>query len=74
MISDNKDHFIFESSGLKFNAHGGFIGITENSLRVSGGYDDELFVGVRGINCLTKDERRELADYMIDLWTKFKDK
>lgn len=55
------------STGKQFYANKGIIGI-ENSLIISHGYDG-------GINedDFTQQEKAEIADYMIDLWTKFKE-
>jgi hypothetical protein len=61
------DEVIF-SSGKRLYANAGIIGLSER-LDVTEGYD--------GGFCyyddkLTEDERHELADYMIDLWNKYK--
>ena len=68
-----EDHIEFESTGRSAYAYGGVIGISEgdvDSLSVVGGYDDRFPLHSEGE--LTKEEHRELADYMIDLWTQFR--
>lgn len=77
-IKDGTIHF---SSGRTENANCGIIGLSEDFTAVYNGYDglldyhpgrfndpDELF------RCaLSPNDMRELADYMIDLWTRFKE-
>ncbi len=79
-----KDTLIF-NDGTEIYAHQGLVSINEN-LDVREGYDgyliedsfdgdDELVVLDWDSNCyitFTNEHRIELADYMIDLWTKFK--
>lgn len=60
------DDVIF-NTGKKQYANNGIIGISP-SLSVCTGYDDGYFE-----NGLTVPERKELADYMIKKWEKFKD-
>ncbi len=47
----------------------GIIGISPDGT-LSGGYDDGFGMDIDG-STLTKDEREELAAYMIDQWAKF---
>ena len=58
------------STGKEFYANCNIIGIniTElGELYISEGYDGGIDDGE-----FTKEERREVADYMIDLWKRFK--
>lgn len=59
---------IILSTGRTMYANCGIIGI-DPELNVSQGYDGQLFRF--GENSLTPEERREISDYMIDLWTRF---
>ncbi len=72
-VNPDENFIIFESSKRKFYANDGIIGLvfdpTECKYSVSEGYDGALFPGDQ----ITDDERRELADYMIGLWTRFRD-
>lgn len=72
------DNLVFSTGKVKY-ANCGIIGI-DSDLEITGGYDhafhrpredwmdDEDFEG------LDKVEQIELADYMISLWSKFKDR
>jgi len=69
------DEVLFSTGKIK-DANCGFIGINP-SLEVSEGYDGTFYSDneSRWLNDedkLTKAELTELADYMIDLWKKFK--
>jgi hypothetical protein len=59
---------VFECSGKEFFASDGIIGIEQN-LIVSEGYDGKV-----PYNKFTQEEREELSNYMIDLWTRFKER
>ena len=81
MIYEN-DIYIFKSSGRIFASNNGIIGI-DNNLAVYEGYDRYLipswannneFEFLGEIVKLKREERVELANHMIDLWTKWKDK
>lgn len=61
------DALVFECSGKKLAANRGIIGINQ-SLQVTEGYDGDC-----GFNELMPVERYELAEYMIGLWTKYRD-
>jgi hypothetical protein len=69
------DKVIF-STGRSFYANEGIIGICP-TLRISEGYDGGLSAwpgeGWEKAPALTAAERRELADYMIGLWTEFRE-
>ena len=54
-------------SGKSFHANHGLVGIN-SKLEVSEGYDGMLD---DYDNYLSPQERRELSEYMIDLWRKF---
>jgi len=58
------------SSGREFSANCGIIGLSpkeEYGWEVHEGYDGGIYDEE-----WTPDEKRELADFMIDLWQKFK--
>ena len=60
---------ILFSSGREFYANNGIVGLSPE-LELFEGYDAHL----EGYDqSLTPDESAELADFMIDLWRKFKD-
>ena len=63
---DIKTDWEFESTGNTIYAWEGIFGINHN-LEIYSGYDD-----CDVDSSLTKDEKIELADYMIDLWNKYK--
>lgn len=65
-VEGNKIYF---SSGTAEHAYEGIIGINSN-LHAYEGYDAPLCMG----SDLSKDDSVELADYMISLWQKFKEK
>jgi hypothetical protein len=67
------DTIIF-SSGREFYANRGVIGLSDD-LYVSQGYDGGLdaWPSEGTTHFMTPEERRELADYMIALWTKFRE-
>ncbi len=68
-----------ESTGRIIYANRGIIGVDPNG-DVFGGYDDEVWAA--GIQKewdeddppFTREERIELADYMIGLWTAYKER
>lgn len=62
------DSIIF-SSGKEMCANNGIVGIGrgDNSFYISEGYDGDL-----DIDKMTCEEKKELADYMIEMWTSFK--
>ena len=62
----NKDTYTL-STGRSFYANRGFIGIT-GSLELSEGYDGDI----RNVDEFTQSEKDELADFMIELWQRFK--
>lgn len=73
MIVDD-DKVIF-SSGKEISVNGGVIGINEH-LDIHGGYDNgiplqEFDDDQNEILLFTKEERQELASYMIELWKEF---
>ena len=57
------------STGKELSANRGIIGI-DPLLNISEGYDD----GIDDDYLLTKEEKIELAEYMISLWEKYKEK
>lgn len=59
----NQDALIFDS-GRVVSANCGIVGIDQEG-QISEGYDGAL---VSGFEPLTRDERRDLAEYMIGLW------
>ena len=71
------------STGRQIAANNGYIGISED-LEVVGGWDDSLMEvqlecsckylsSTKECVCLSKKEKIELADRMIDLWKKYKE-
>lgn len=68
----NEDEDILFSTGKKRYASFGIIGLgipdDESKFWVTTGYDDDMYYETS----LTTQEKIELADYMIDLWQKFK--
>lgn len=64
------DEYELESSGRSVFAHQYVIGINPN-LEVYQGYSS-LITWNKAQERFSKEEIVELADYMIDLWTKFK--
>ena len=61
-----QDTLVF-STGKEIYANHGIVGINP-SLGIFEGYDDDLYP-----ESFTKDEKIELADYMIGLWKKFRE-
>ncbi len=61
------DYLIFDD-GKHLTANGGKVGI-DTSFNLTGGWDDALDT----MDELTTAHKCELADYMIELWGKFKD-
>lgn len=70
-----RDTVTFESTGFILHANNGIIGINP-SLEISEGYDGGFSKGEDdefNVISFTKEERAELADYMIGLWQRFKE-
>jgi len=68
--ADKKENKLILPSGRSVYAHRLIVGIAPD-LWTFGGYDHEF------PDCgpdLTQDERKDLANYMIDLWTQYKEK
>lgn len=68
------DTVTFETTGNEFYANNGIIGLCEpenGKWEVSEGYDG-CFSAWSGSGGMTKEEKIELSDYMIDLWSRFK--
>lgn len=61
------------STGRDVDAYGGIVGI-DKDLAIYGGYDGNILPseGFDRDSDWTADEKAELADHMIDLWTRFK--
>ena len=68
MTIEYGEAFVF-STGRKVNCNKGIIGLNPE-LKTYEGYDGDFCLY---ISPLTKEERIELADYMIGLWTKYKE-
>jgi hypothetical protein len=60
----------FKSTGRRLDIAFGVVGLSPD-LRVHEGFDSDLEEMLD--DPLTREERRDLADYMIALWTKFRD-
>lgn len=72
MIYDQSDNLIFETTGKKIYAHCGIIGLSEELRSVYDGYDGIIETSYHDDDeSLTVDERKELADYMIAIWTRY---
>lgn len=67
---DEKERELVFPSGLKAYAPRCVVGISPN-LATFGGYEEDFPACGFG---LTQDERKDLANYMIDLWTQYKEK
>lgn len=79
MIETKAGNLKFETTGRIIKRYAGHIGICETSegFDIAEGYDNHmefagkmLFSGV-SYETLDPSERRELADYMIDMWRRF---
>ena len=68
MEISKEDHFKL-STGKEFYAHGNILGLCDDVIAIYNGYD-----GGDDLDKFTKEEIAEIADYMIDLWTKVKNK
>lgn len=68
-----KDSEIVLSTGKKFYANNGIIGINDE-LSIYGGYDGHIslreYYPTESLH-FSKEERKELAEYVISLWQKF---
>lgn len=68
-----KDGYKFECSGREFYANNGIIGI-DARLQISEGYDGMISIfDEEDHDAITKEEATELANFMINLWTKYRD-
>ena len=77
------DNLVFETTGHGLNANLGFIGINSD-LELSEGYDGGLFphdletreqIDDEHMNpAFTKEEKKELADFMCSLWRQWENK
>ncbi len=65
MRLEGRDDLVF-STGKRIRAYLGIVGIDE-TLSISEGYDDGI-----DVDALTLREKKELANYMIALWKKWK--
>jgi hypothetical protein len=65
-------NYVTFSSGKVLSANQGIIGI-DPDLDVSEGYDGGFDIADTYRETLTKPERRELADYMIALWQRYRE-
>jgi hypothetical protein len=68
------------SSGREFYANGGLVSLAQNddgTFEIREGYDGSVDIEANEYDDEQKawspEERRELADYMIALWTSFKE-
>lgn len=58
------------SSGRTAYCNAGIIGI-DPDLELSEGYDGGFSIDPYNTGPITPDERREMAEYMIDLWRRY---
>ena len=70
IFNEAKNEFTL-STGTNFYAYSGTLGLHPD-YGLSYGWDGQ--VGELFTKKFTKEEKAEIADYMIDLWTKFKNK
>ena len=66
MEISKEDHFKL-STGKEFYAHGNILGLCDDVGSIYTGYD-----GGEDVKKFTKEEQIEIAEYMIDMWTKVK--
>jgi hypothetical protein len=72
------DKLVFESTGAKAWTSCNIVSIDEE-LQLATGYDCSFHMDIRDDGKLreprelTREERHELADHYIQLWTRFKD-
>jgi hypothetical protein len=64
------DGYKFETTGRTIYAHCGIIGIAED-LDISQGYDGGITIDDDYEQEMTKEEKKELSEFMVDLWKKF---
>lgn len=72
------NEFMFECTGREMSAHAGIIGIQDDDressdverLKTYDGYDGTIG---QYSEKFTVEERHELADYMIGLWTRYRE-
>lgn len=69
MIFNESKHEFTLSTGTTFYAYEGILGL-HSDYGLTYGWDGE--VGEMFTKRFTKEEKAEIADYMIELWTKFK--
>ena len=67
-VDIRNDRAVFLCTGRVVYAHCGIIGLCED-MEVSEGYDGDFSDGEQ----LVGAEREELADYMIALWTRYRE-
>ena len=65
------ENYTLECSSRTFSANCGIIGISPSG-SLTEGYDGHIYLSP-STGPITKEERLELADYMISVWEKFKD-
>lgn len=56
------------ASGREIMCYAGIVGIDSDTLKIYGGYDDDLMYQ----NEFSEAELVEIAEYMIELWGKLK--
>lgn len=73
MIYNRYDELIFETTGRSVYANGGQVGLGPLMERVSEGSDGDIetYYDLHEEDRLTPVERRELADYMKELWERY---
>lgn len=78
-LSEDGDHYQL-SNGRYIYAYGGVIGIGPYDYDISGGWDDPVKHTRKAphdyespLLDLTKEEKLEIADFMIAQWQEFKD-
>ena len=69
MILHDRNTYLLTCSGRSFDAYGGIIGMDPH-LIVTEGYDDV----VEESYDWSREERVEVADFMLGLWQQYKDR
>lgn len=67
-----ENELVFETTGkvIDYPSYGGYIGIcVDGDEEIKQGYDSTIHES----DDFTKEEREEFADFMIDLWQKWKE-
>jgi len=64
-------NYIVMDNGTRFYAFSGCLGLDHDPLRITYGYDG--WVGEFDLDQMRAEHKREIADFMITLWTTFRE-